>query len=152
MRKFASLVGAGAMVLGMAVPAFACSNCQRPGVSGNFAAVANLVKTVANTGSNSIGAKCLFGGTIKTGSALAGTTVANMVNSAETARMSTPSVSHNMAFVLNAVATRANSGTNHLGGMMVDGGSIATGAAEAGSLVSNVVNSVVRPVVSTPAY
>lgn len=146
MKKLASFMGAGAMILVMAVPAFAGTD-----IRGNIATVFNSVFTKADSGDNSIHGKIVVSGTIKTGAASADTLIYNKVNSVETFRFgccSAPDVERNMGLVTSRTATVADSGDNSIGGKIVRGGSITTGVVGAGTLIDNVLNSFITPDIS----
>jgi len=81
-KKIAALAGAGALLLGAAVPVFANGwwwNNDDVDID-NHAYVRNTVITKADTGDNSIGGKLVFGGDINTGDAEALGIVTNAVN------------------------------------------------------------------------
>jgi hypothetical protein len=143
MKKALALAGAGALLLTMAGPAF--GNWWWMGGNDvdidNHAFVMNDVYTKADSGDNSIGGKYVWGGSIRTGAATAGSTVGNDVNSSFVGCACDKDVDiDNHAFVMNDVYTKADSGDNSIGGKCVGGGTIVTGAAGAGSVVTNFVN------------
>lgn len=141
-RKITSLMGAGAMLLGMATPAFGIWWGSDDINITNMAFVRNTVRTEGNSGYNSIGGRYVFGGRIETGRAEAGSSVLNDVNSTliGCGCLDGDLTLHNMAFVGNRVKTEANSGDNRIGGKVVGGGVIDTGNALAGASVLNSVN------------
>lgn len=146
MKKFASLVSAGAMLLSVAAPTFAFGEgwfdfLTDEATVKNYAKVKNEVETKSLTGFNEIHGKYVFGGKIKTGDAWALSGVTNTVN--------TNSLDcgcyddlyiKNKAKVKNDVETKAITGFNEIGGYKVFGGLIKTGDAGAESYVDNVVN------------
>lgn len=142
MKKVASLVGAGAMLLALSVPVLAGTE-----VEDNWASIKAKVKSVAVSGDNSIHGKYVWGAKIKTGDAVANALVSNMVNSVEVGcgDCSHAEVDGNGAKIRSRVKSVAISGDNSIHGKVVGGGKIVTGFAGAESLVSNVVNSVVTP-------
>ena len=139
MKKFAALIGAGAMLLSMAVPAFATGifDFLSDDVSiHNFGYVKNDVDTSANSGLNSAGG-FFHGGLIFTGNAVSGATVGTEVNSTLIGCGCADDVSiWNMGTVKNYIDTNANTGLNHTFG----GGFISTGGALGNSVVSSMVN------------
>jgi len=131
--------GAGAaVVLSMAVPAFAWFDGP---VIINKAKVKNKVVTVANTGLNRINSGDeVEGGKIKTGQALSWGEVNNAVNT-NGVDCGCEGLIVNKAKVKNKVYTIANTGANSINADEdVDGGRIRTGKADATSVVTNVVN------------
>lgn len=140
MKKFAALVGAGAMLLAAAVPAFAHWNYD-PGADisiHNSAHVYNNVDTNANSGLN--GSFSLGGSRINSGDALSQATVGTEVNSTIlgcgcVSNLDDVHIS-NHARVTNHVDTNANTGLNFSFG----GGHITTGGATGKSVVTTVVN------------
>lgn len=149
------LIAAGAsaaVILGAtAVPALACDwwGCGGEGSDPftfikNKAYVKNVVTTTADTGLNAILAEDdVTGGTITSGVAVAGADVANIVNTnvVDTCGCDGTTIIKNKAKVKNYVTTGAYTGGNLIGaGDDVTGGTIVTGDATAGSLVTNVVN------------
>lgn len=145
-KKLITAAGAGAILLGMAVPVLG-----HPGmgsddvVTRNRARVYTSVATVANTGVNRLGAMCLGGGVIRTGRADAWTDVQTDVNftAVECPGCGGDVMTHNKARVGTRVLTVANTGLNSMGGMMVRGGRIISGDAVATSVVANTVNTTV---------
>ena len=145
MKKALALAGAGAILLSVAGPAFGMFWWMGSDdvTIGNMAIVSNKVTTKADSGDNSIGGKCVFGGTIRTGAASAYSNVGNEVNGSRIACVGCDGdvdIHNNMGFVTNRVWTKAASGDNRIGGMFVGGGSITAGAAGATSIVTNFVN------------
>ncbi len=142
MKKFAALVGAGAMLLSMAVPAFATFDpfdWLSDDVSiHNYGYVKNDVDTSANSGWNSAGG-LFHGGLIFTGQALSGANVGTELNNTvigcACAGVDDISIG-NFGKVKNYVDTDANTGWNHTFG----GGFIKTGGATGSSVVQSVVN------------
>ncbi len=146
-RKLAALAGAGALLLSVAGPAFAGFPYYHPKPSGgididNHAFVLTKVSTTADSGDNEIGGKIVKNGTIVTGAAGALAAVSNDVNSSVLGcKRCTGSVDiDNHAFVSTKVYTKADSGDNEIGGKIVKGGLISTGAAGATSIVDQFVN------------
>ncbi len=144
-KKVLAIAGAGAILLSMAGPAFGWGwswGGSNDLDIDNHAFVVNKVYTRADTGDNSIGGRYVFGGSIRTGAATAGTDVLNDVNSSFVGCdcVDGDVDIDNGAFVYNRVKTRADSGDNRIGGKFVGGGSITTGAAGAGSIVTSLVN------------
>jgi len=154
MKKALAIAGAGAILLSMAGPALAGWWWMGSDdvTIGNMAFVTNKVTTKADSGDNSIGGKCVFGGTIKTGAASAATYVGNDVNGSAVSCVGCDGDVdiHNGAFVTNRVWTKADSGDNSIGGKFVGGGSITTGAAGASSIVENFINWSIVGGVPTP--
>ncbi len=138
-KKLAITGASAALVLGMAIPAFAkppChSNCGSADTS-NYAFVTNSVGTYANTGSNGISGFVVKSGTIYTDTANSKSLVGNLVNT----NVGTSNDVSNHAFVSTVVTTNANTGDNGISGGFVGGGYISTGQANAGTSVVNVVN------------
>lgn len=139
MKKLAALAGAGAMLLGMAVPAFGWWGGGSALNIYNDATVTNRTYTKAYTGNNGVGG--MFGGSIFTGAAGATALVANDVNSSVVATCDCYDEIniYNGASVYNKTYTRADTGDNGVGGMF-GGGWVGTGAAGATSVVDNLVN------------
>jgi hypothetical protein len=148
LKKLAAGAATTIAALALAVPAFASLPSMHMHMNeltlSNYAHVDNDVTTKANSGLNSLGGAKVHGGHITTDMATAGSQVDNGVNSNQS---SCGCDSHgkttlkNMAYVDNNVTTKANTGLNSIHGMVVGGGSINTGEADATSIVSNVVNS-----------
>ncbi len=135
MKKLASLAAAGALLLGMAAPVFGCWWCGGGDdvTINNHAWVSSRVRTHANTGRNST----KFGGSIGTGPAAATAVVVNDTNYNEVGCDCADDVTiNNHAWVSSRVKTRANTGRNST----TFCGSIGTGAANASSIVTNLVN------------
>lgn len=141
--------GAGAaMILGAtAIPALASvSNGDGGGFTliKNKAWVKNITVTKADTGDNAIGAgRDVSGGSITTGAAVAGASIQNVVNWNEVDPCGCDGVTiiKNKAKVKNVTITKADTGGNAIvAGRDVNGGSIGTGDATAGSVVENAVN------------
>lgn len=142
MKKFASLVGAGAMLLTLAGSAFAYDWFDGTFVK-NYARVRNEVTVKADTGDNSVHGFKVFGGEITTGDALAAGGVTNVVNSnsLDCGCFSEDGLFiKNKAKVSNDLYVKADTGDNEIHGFKVFGGSIVTGGALAEGLVTNVVN------------
>ncbi len=142
-KKLLAAAGAGAMLLSLAVPAFAWTTWttqpKTEATVNNSAYVKNFVDTYAGSGGNSV-----FGlftkGVIKTGDAFAYTDVANTVNmNMLDCDCYDKLTINNTATVKNYVDTTAKTGKNSVSGSWVHG-FIKTGAADAYSLVDNVVN------------
>ena len=143
-KKLAALAGAGALLFTMAGPAlgflpmFGSDDLNID----NWAFVSNKVTTKADSGDNSVGGMFVCGGGITTGAARASALVMNDVNSS---MLGCPTCFDdvnidNGAMVFNRTYTKADSGDNSVGGMVVGGGWINTGGATAGSTVQNLVN------------
>lgn len=135
MKKFAALVGSGALLLMSAVPTFATG----ADVSiHNSAHVYNDVDTNANSGLN--GSFSFWGGRINSGDALSQATVGTEVNSTflGCGCLSNLDDLHigNHARVTNRIDTNANTGLN----LSIGGGHITSGAATGKSVVTTVVN------------
>jgi hypothetical protein len=149
MKKFASLVGAGALLLTMAVPAFGFFPVfQKPAEVKvyNSAFVTNTTTTKATSGDVELNAFTLSGGVYKTGSASSGAGVYNQVNSTQLGCTSCSQdlTIKNNAFVMNDTYTKATSGEVEVGGWKVGGFVYAsTGAAGASSSVQNFVNTTI---------
>jgi len=143
MKKIAALVGAGALVLALVVPAMAVWSWPSNDVNvSNWANVSTRVSTSANTGGNSIGGKYVWGGRVRSGDAVSIAVVGTTVNTNE---VSCPTCNgdvnvSNGANVSTKVSTSANTGGNSIGGRCVGGGRILTGGAAAQSEVYTVVN------------
>jgi len=142
MKKALALAGAGAMLLAVVGPTFGFWWGGNEVEIDNHAKVYTKVYTTADSGDNEIGGKMVFGGKIVTGAATAGSEVYNDVNSSVLGcKDCSGSVEiDNHARVYTKVYTKADSGDNEIGGKIVGGGKIITGAAGAGSLVTNIVN------------
>lgn len=152
MKKVASLIGAGALLMATAVPAFASwctySRCPSPDKSGdislhNFAVVDTDAVSIAKSGNNYLGGLSVFGGSITTGKAEAWSIINNDLNSSIIGcRECKGDIDiFNKAFVDAHTFAKADSGHNSLSGLVVGGGAkITAGAVVAGSLVDNVVN------------
>ena len=83
MKKVASLLGAGALLFGMVGSAFAFDFHHFFGSDTrvrNYARVTNDVDVDADSGDNEVHGMFVHGGSIRTGSALAGGLVTNLVN------------------------------------------------------------------------
>lgn len=110
----------------------------------NKAKVKNFTLTVANSGMNTISADDdVKGGKIKTGDAFAYGEVNNVVNTTSVEGCGCDDTTViNKAKVKNTTLTFANTGMNSIsaGDDVRYGGRIRTGGAEAGSVVTNVVN------------
>ena len=128
-KKIVITGASAALLLGMALPAFAHGTV-------NKARVHTDVTTIATTGDNSIHGKYVDGGSIYTSPATARTLVGNLVNT----NVNTEGFTVNKARVHTDVTTAADTGGNSIGGKDVDGGSIYTSSATAGTAVINVVN------------
>jgi len=130
MRKLAIAGVSVALMLAVAVPAFAATSVYNTNVKGS-----NKVLTVSNTGFNAT----TFGGNIKTGKALAVTAAGNVVGTTVVdSTRGGVTVQNNYVKGSNEVATVANTGVNY-----ASGGSIRTGNAAAGSLLVNVVGTTI---------
>lgn len=143
-RKLAVAGASAALLLATAVPAFAS---DWGSLVHNWADVSNTINTTANTGWNSINADSnVNGGSISTGYAQSVATVNNTVNSNSLYNFDTGfdfgSLVHNATDVNNMVNTNANTGWNSLNAddHNVNGGSVSSGYAQAGSVVNNVIN------------
>jgi hypothetical protein len=154
MKRIAAIAGAGAMLLGMAGPAFGIfwgdwgSDSQL--TVNNHAYVINKTETEAETGDNETGGShptfSFFGGggggsqggAIFTGNAGATAMVGSDVNRTVVAGCDCYDMVtiNNGAFVYNKTETEAETGDNETGG----GGWIMTGNAGASSMVQNFVN------------
>lgn len=141
MKKIASLVGAGALVLGMAIPTFAFGGgwfdwSSSEATVKNYAWVDTNTSTSANTGWNISMKSWFFGGTVETGGAFAGSDISNRVNwNSIGCDCYDDLYVKNFADVDTNTSTSANTGWNDS-----FGGSVFTGGAEAQGLVSSVVN------------
>lgn len=144
MKKALALAGAGAMLLAVVGPAFGTFWWMGSDdvTIGNYAMVFNDVSNKADSGDNSIGGMCVFGGSIKTGAATANAYVGNDVNGSAVGCVGCDGDVdiHNFAFVTNDVHNKADSGDNRIGGKFVGGGSITTGTAGASSIIENFIN------------
>lgn len=142
MKKIASLVGAGAMILGMAVPAFAYVHHHSSDDTSvrNYARETNDVEVKADSGDNEIHGKYVRGGRILTGLADAYSELVNVVNTNDLNNGGDDLTVRNYARVRNNVEVRADSGDNEIGGKYVRGGKIDTGDALAASVIDNTVN------------
>ncbi|GEM_PF-2379632 len=145
-RLIATGAGAALLLSATAIPALA--NFDDFTLIKNKAWVKNIVITKADTGGNSINAgDDVKYGSITTGGAEAGALVDNVVN---TNQLDCGCVNNhddsgliikNKAGVKNVVITKADTGGNSINAWDdVKGGSIDTGMAGAGSIVTNVVN------------
>ena len=131
-KKLVITGASAALVLGMAIPAFADWS-----MTINKAHVWNDVATISDTGSNKIDGFVVSGTpTIVTNTATAKTLDGNLVNT----NINTSGFTVNKAHVGNVVITQATTGTNEITGGFVGGGHISTGQANAGTAVVNVVN------------
>ena len=147
MKKLAIFAGAGVLMLSMASVALGGHHWHGKGSDSdvsinNWAKVTNKVYTVADSGDNDLGGKCVFGGSITTGAASAYSMLGNYVNQnlVSCSDCDGDITIKNGAKLYNKVYTKADSGDNELGGKYVGGGVIKTGAALAGSVLENVVN------------
>jgi hypothetical protein len=166
-KKLIVTGAAVALMLGSAAGAFAAPHHSLPTTLvtiTNEGSVSNSVDTSANTGFNSVTGGSVSGSSILTGAASAGSNVQSQLNWNQFG-LPTISGTQNITFSLvnsgmvgNEVSTSANSGYNDItaGGMLmnfssennhhshgmsgVTNSSITTGAANASSVVSNVVN------------
>lgn len=149
-KKALAIVGAGAILLSMAVPVLgqcyglSCFPMSSDDVTiHNCALVSNRLYTKADSGDNMIsGWFGVSGGVINSGNATAKLTLGNEVNTSLlgcTGCIDDVNI-YNRARVYNRVKTIADSGDNMLSGMCVSGGRITSGAASATSLVTNIVN------------
>jgi len=142
MKKIAALVGAGALVLALVVPAMAVWLPTSDVNISNWANVSTRVSTSANTGGNSIGGKYVWGGKVTSGDAMSVSLTSTTVNTNSVGCLTCGddvNVS-NWANVSTKVSTSANTGGNSIGGRCVGGGRILTGGAAAQSEVYTVVN------------
>lgn len=143
MKRLAVLGASSAVFLLLAAPAgatwFGWGNDEV--TVRNSAYVKNSVTTRADTGDNSVHGKYVWGGAILTGTAFAGSSVANDVNYTGIGCGCADDVTvTNRATVRNYVTTKADTGDNSVGGYKVFGGDIWTGSADAEAMVSNFVN------------
>ena len=148
-KKLAVAGASVALLAAAAVPAFAY--CSSDGALNlcNFAGVHNTVNTNSNTGNNFIKSweDEVNGGYINSGNALSESHLGNVVNSNGVSDVTLGYSDwsglnvNNHAWVYNTVNTNANTGGNYIKASdEVNGGSIFSGNAAAGSFVSNVVN------------
>lgn len=141
MKKIASLMGAGAMLFGMAAPSFAYSwftPVSKVSV-GNNVTVNTEIKAKVNTGMNKV-VSGFTGGTIGTGVAITLGQVSNTVNT-NTVGVKVADVNvSNFANVNTGVKANVNTGMNSVIGGMFTSGLIGTGDAQATGGVTNVVN------------
>ncbi len=138
-KKVLALVGAGAMLLTVAVPALAWPTPPAPNLKiVNSAWVTNNVGSWANTGRNMVSGWCSI---VKTGDAQAVSSVGNDVNlnvvgcSCFNCNCGGDLSLTNKATVTNRVGSWANTGSN-----TVMGGWLTSGNASAVSVVENAVN------------
>ncbi len=147
MLKKLAVAGASVALLAVtAMPAFA----DWSGLNlTNNAVLFNTVNTSSNTGNNYLKSweDELNGGSIHTGNALSQGQLGNVVNSNSLSDIQVGFSEDwgglnvaNGATLYNTVNTSSNTGSNYIKGEGVDGGSIVTGGAGAGSVVTNVVN------------
>jgi len=142
MKKIAALVGAGALVLTLVVPAMA----NPPGGGGggnppstggvdltNWASVTNIVSARANTGFNSVSGMCLWRGKIWTGdaAAVAGTQTLVNQNIVDCKDCGGSTKISNTAYVTNNVSASANTGFNSVGKLSWRVGSATIGSGNA---------------------
>jgi len=145
MKKIASLMGAGALVLAMAIPAFAYDRHQRFSDDtrlSNYARVTNEVEVVADSGDNEIDGFFVTRGRISTGTA---TALGDVLTEANYNKIGCNDCNgdlsvRNRASVRNEVEVRADSGDNEIDGGFVGGGRIRTGAARGDGIVTTTVN------------
>lgn len=143
MKKLAGLAAAGALLLNVAGVAFAS---HFDTVVKNKAKVKVFTVAVANTGFNSVNAgDDVKGGKVKTGDALAVSDVSNVVNTTtvDNCDCEGSTLVKNKAKVKVAAISLANTGFNSVNADDVKGGRVVTGNGEAGSVVTNVVNTTV---------
>ncbi|MFC1649185.1 hypothetical protein ACFL2C_00545 [Patescibacteria group bacterium] len=149
MKKTTGLLAAAAMLLVFATPAFAGRhhhhNRSDDLTIRNKAKIGNLVLTGSNSGANHIGGMFVGKAKIKTGDAYAGASLLNDVNynDVDCDGCRGDVKIRNRAKVGNIVVTGSNSGMNHIGGMVVCGARIRTGASTAESAVTNLVNTTI---------
>lgn len=144
MKRIASILGAGTLLLGMAIPTFAYVRHHRSSDDtrvSNYARVTNDVEVKADTGDNEIEGFMVHRARISSGAASANSTVLTDANYNEIAcnDCNGDLSIRNSARVRNEVEVRADSGDNEVEGWL-SGGRISTGPAAAGSLVDNIVN------------
>lgn len=152
-KKLVGAVIGAAALLAVAAPAFADDGgfFSKLIVKNTDTEVTNNVWTKANTGHNSISGDEVFGGTILTGNAMAGSDVSNVVNSTSVKGcgcFDLVVVKNRETDVTNNVHTKANTGYNSIEGGTLgneDGGGavIVTGDAGALASVTNVVNTTI---------
>lgn len=145
MKKILAVAGAGAILLSVAGPAFGMGWWWSGGDGvdiNNWARVRTSVTTKADSGDNDIGGMFVCGGSIRTGNVVARSYVTNDVNSSLVGCVGCEGDVdiENHARVYTRVYTKADSGDNKLGGMLVGGGRIRTGDATAWSDAFSVVN------------
>lgn len=145
MKKIASLIGAGALLLTMAVPAFGFWRPSPEIEVSNHAMIINDTTTRATSGDVEVGGKFVFGGTYNTGLASSAAVVYNDVNYTEVncSWCSRDVEVKNSAFVMNDTYTRAASGEVEVGGYWVGSPRATTGGAGASSVINNFVNTTV---------
>ena len=131
-KKLVITGASAALVLGMAIPAFADWS-----MTINKAHVWNDVTTAAQSGGNKIGGFVVSGNPyIVTSPSTAKTLDVNLVNT----NVGQEGFTINKAHVGNLVETDAISGSNTITGGFVSGGTISAGPSTAGTAVVNVVN------------
>lgn len=145
MKKVASLVGAGAILLSMTGFVFARGGHHHSSddtTIRNYARVTNDVEVEAETGDNEVGGMMVWGGRIRTGFAEAWGTLTNRVNwnNVDCDCADGDVTVSNRAMVRNDIEVEAETGDNEIHGMFVKGGRIRSGGAYADGLVENVVN------------
>jgi len=144
MKKIAALVGAGALVLALVVPAMAKGKKDSEvKIENENTTVVTTVTTRANTGGNEVHGMCVRGGKIVSGEATAGSFVSSDVNSSEVGCKGCGGkveIKNKNTTAVTGVTTRANTGNNEMGGKYVSGGTIRTGDASAYSTVYSLVN------------
>ena len=142
-KKLAVVGASAALLLATSVPAFADSSLVH-----NWADLSNTLNTMANTGNNVIKADdSVNGGSITSGYAQSVATLNNTINSNTLYNFGAEgwdfgSLVHNATDVHNTLNTTANTGWNSIvaNEENVNGGSVTSGYAQAGSVVNNVIN------------
>ncbi len=146
MKKLASLVGAFAMVLVFALPAFASYRHHRSSddtTVTNRARVSNNLELESETGDNEIHGRVVRDADITTGEAETVGTVYNRVNRTEIGCDCEGDGDldvRSSARVRNSLELEAETGDNEIHGRYVGGGDIDTGDAYVDGLVDNTVN------------
>lgn len=149
-KKIAITAAATGAILLSAMPAFANGWHRSSGVSvRNSGEIESTVNTSANTGGNTVNGSRSHhhhstGGLIVTGDAAASSDVLNQILTSSSCGCNTDGEDHrggsvsvrNSGDVESTVNTRANTGRNTVNG----GGTVVTGDAGAGALVTNVVD------------
>lgn len=140
MKKIASLLVSGAMLLGMATPSFAFWWPQpTEGTVINFADLHNRISANISTGFNTVDA--FKGGTILSGAA---ESLGQMTNTANTNTIKCNCYDDlfvkNFADLHNNISASISTGFNKIDGGFFGAGTIGTGTAGTGGLITNVVN------------